>query len=192
MRSLKSISCAAGRRTEALSGKRILRCCHEWSRTIDSSAEQHLACELRTVPGDVETGDRIPESEALRAAMSSPEYLIPEVLRENHAEWKHESVDAVFPDCCIKTADREIEFAGACIVISDQTMVPVPAHIHVAATANAIESMQCKIGKLAGQTMNRVPDGGNHGGRLHVALRKETIQWAYHVAFGPPGESREC
>lgn len=158
---------------------------------FNSAAEQHLARDLRIVLRDIKIGDQIPETEELWEAMSSLEYFIPEVLREIHPEWKHESLDAVFPECCIKTAELEIEILGTCIVISDQTMVPIHTRIRVSATENAIESMQCKLGELAGQTMKRVAYGGYHGCRLHVASRKGTIKWAYHVAFDLHEESRE-
>jgi hypothetical protein len=161
-------------------------------RLITSPAEQHLARDLRSVLRDVEIGDRIPESEVFRDALSALEYYIPEVLREVHPEWKHESLDAVFPECSTKSAEHEIDIVGTCIVISDQTMVPTHTRIRVSATTNAIVSMQCKLGELAGKAMERIPYGGNHGCRLHVASREETIQWAYDVAFGVPKGSREC
>ncbi len=134
----------------------------------------------------VEIGDRIPESDALREAMSSLEYFIPQVLREIHAEWEHEALDAVFVECCTGIAEHEIEIVGTCIMVSDQTMVPTHTRIRVYATVNAIESMDCKLGELANDTMKRTPYGGNHGCRLPVATRIEEIQWTYHVVFGIP------
>ena len=159
--------------------------------TFTTAAEQCLARHLHAVLREIKIGDRIPESEDFREAMSSLEYFIPEVLQEIHPEWKHECLDAVFPECSTKTAEHEIEIVGTCIVISDQTMAPTHTRIRVSPTADAVESMQCKLGELAGSQMKRIPYGGNHGCRLHVASRKETIQWAYHVAFGVPRKSRE-
>lgn len=111
-------------------------------RLITSPAEQYLARDLCGVFRDVGIGDRIPESEVFRDALSSLEYYFPEVLREVHPEWKHESLDAVFPECSTKSAEHEIDIVGTCIVISEQTMVPTHNRIGVSATTNAIVSMQ--------------------------------------------------
>lgn len=122
--------------------------------------------------------------------MSALEYFIPQVLREIHAEWKHESLDAVFPETATKTAELEIEIIGTCIVISDQTMVPTYTWIRVSQHDDTIESMQCRLGELVGNRMKRVPYGGDSGCRIPCALRLDSVQWAYHVAFGLDGESR--
>ena len=105
-----------------------------------SATEQYLARDLRTVLQNVDVGDHIVDSDDLREAMSTLEYFIPQVLREIHPEWKHESLDAVFPEIVTKKAKYEIEIIGTCIIISDQTMVPTYNWIRVSATDDVIES----------------------------------------------------
>jgi len=53
-----------------------------------------------------------------------------------------------------------------------------------------MRSYQCKLGELAGKTLKRIPYGGNHGCRLHVSSRKETIQWAWRCVRGFQGITR--
>ncbi len=166
-----------------LSGKHIIPK-HIWRPAFASATEQHLARDLRTVLQNVDVGDHIVDSDDLREAMSTLEYFIPQVLREIHPEWKHESLDAVFPEIVTKKAKYEIEIIGTCIIISDQTMVPTYNWIRVSATDDVIESMQCKLGELTGDTMKRVPYGSNSGCRIPIASRVDSVKWAYHVAFG--------
>ena len=77
-----------------LSGKHIIPK-HIWRPAFASATEQHLARDLRTVLQNVDVGDHIVDSDDLREAMSTLEYFIPQVLREIHPEWNHESLDAV-------------------------------------------------------------------------------------------------
>ena len=116
--------------------------------------------------------------------MSFLEYFIPEILREVHSEWKHEGLDGVCPEIVTKTAKCEIEIIGTCIVISDQAVVPSYNLIRVSATDDVIESMECKLGELIGDSMKRVPYGSKSGVRKPIASHVDLIKWAYHIGFG--------
>ncbi|MCP4480515.1 MAG: hypothetical protein GY818_20715 [Planctomycetaceae bacterium] len=151
---------------------------------IASSTEQLLVRGLRNVLQSVDVGDQIVDSKDPRRAMSFLEYFIPEILREVHSEWKHEGLDGVCPEIVTKTAKCEIEIIGSCIVLSDQAVLPSYILIRVSATDDVIESMECKLGELIGDTMKRVPYGSKSGVRKPIASHVDLIKWAYHVGFG--------
>jgi hypothetical protein len=156
----------------------------ELGTAFASIAEQHLANELRLTLAGIPIGAAITGSESFRAVLTSLEYFIPEMLREVHADWQHESLDGVFPEMARKTGENEIEISGTCILISDQTMTPIHVLLRIAADDNEIEFLDCKLGETGPNGMIRVPYGSNRVGKIAVSGRLDKINWVYHVGFG--------
>jgi hypothetical protein len=121
----------------------------------------------------------------LKSVCSALEHYLPAVLREVHAEWRHESLDGVFCELACKTGRREIELAGLCILISDQTLTPYHVRLRVA-EADEIEWLDCRLGEIRNGKMVRIPYGYGPAsrGKLWAAYRLDRIEWRYHVGFG--------
>lgn len=159
-----------------------------WEGTDSASLENSLAVDLRTLLHDVEAGGDIPDTPYLRSVLSRLEAYLLAVLREVHAEWKHESLDGVFCELGRKTGDREVEFAGLCLLITDLTLTPYHVRVRLADEADEIEWLDCRLGEIRNGELVRIPYNAYAGGRLSVAGRLQSITWKYHVGFGTPTE----
>ena len=111
-----------------------------------SRAENTVARSLRMILGHTATGDSLDESNDLRSVLSAMEYFIPEVL-QIHREWNDESLDAVLPLVTRKTGEREFEVLGQCILISDQTIVPIHLHLQVHPSEDRVSWLECRLGE---------------------------------------------
>src|SRR5271155_4815754 len=60
------------------------------------------------------------------------ELLIPQVLRAEHPEWERESIDGFSFSLAERRGIASAEFAGTCILISDQTVTPFRLELNVA------------------------------------------------------------
>lgn len=111
---------------------------------------------------------------------------MPAVLREIHAFWKYESLDGVFHELARKTGPRQVEIAGLCILISDQTLTPYHVQLRFASSADEIEWLDCRLGEIRGDVLVRVPYNSyfDRGGVRSVADRLRSIEWQFHVGFG--------
>lgn len=61
------------------------------------------------------------------------ERFIPQLLRREHPEWENESIDGLIFSHAVKRAEAGAQLAGACILISDQTVTPFNFDLHIAA-----------------------------------------------------------
>ena len=154
--------------------------------TFTHDLEQQLARGLRATCDTVSIGCDISQSDDLPAITSALEFYLPGVLREVHAYWKHESLDGLFHELAIKTAPRQAEIAGLCILISDQTLTPYHVQLRHAVDAEEIEWLDCRLGEIHDGAMVRVPYNSyfNRGGIRSIADRLHAIEWQFHVGFG--------
>ncbi|MCA9213211.1 MAG: hypothetical protein KDB27_09110 [Planctomycetales bacterium] len=131
-------------------------------------------------------GGGISQADDFRTVASALEFYLPAVLRKVHAFWKHESLDGVFHEIATKTALRQIEIAGLCIFISDQTLAPFHIQLRFASDVDEIEWLDCRLGEIRDDVMVRVPYNVyfNHGGNRAIAERLYSIEWRFHVGFG--------
>jgi hypothetical protein len=73
------------------------------------------------------------------------------------------------------------ELTGMCILITDQTLTPFQVGLRVAATADGIEWVHCRLGERADGGLLRVPYASTRWRkRLHV-LNTSTVEWVYDV-----------
>lgn len=137
------------------------------------------------------TGDRIQETDELRDVLSALEYFIPEVLREIHSEWTYESLDGVFPLVAQKTGDREAELFGQCILIGDQTIVPIHVRLQVHPKEDNVIWFECNLGAKGPHGMVRTPyrSPSSFDKQLYsLEGQEDLIDWAFMVVFGKRGQ----
>ena len=136
---------------------------------------------LRAVLAELPTKADIPPSPENN--YPALERIIPEVLAQVHHEWRHESLDGILPLTERKTNDLEIELCGHCILISDQTLVPLRLQLALSPSKDEIAWMELRLGQIGRDgTMIRTPYRTDNL-KLGAALKPE-IRWAYHVGFG--------
>ena len=143
---------------------------------------------LRPILAPLPSGAVIDDSDELRDALTSLEFLLPEVLQELHPEWKEEGLDGIYPELLRKLGDDEIELVGLCILISDQTLIPLHLRLQLDLTDDCVSWFECRIGESVSDGMLRVPYNElvAHGTRLAVMTRLGSIKWVYRVGFGEP------
>ncbi|MGB0597305.1 MAG: hypothetical protein ACPGLY_11505 [Rubripirellula sp.] len=154
--------------------------------TITNSLEQKVARVLRAVCRQVTDQEELPQSAELRELTSSLEFYMPVVLREVHPFWSQESLDGLYHEVAIKTAPRQVEFAGRCILISDQTATSYHVELRVAAAGDLVEWIDCRVGETKNDVMVRVPFDRGSGFNQIPTLgdRLDSIEWRFHVGFG--------
>jgi hypothetical protein len=158
-------------------------------QTFAHPLEVLLARGLRDACRNVRVGCDISQSDAFATVTSALEGYLPSVLGEVHASWKHESLDGVFHELAIKTAECQAQIAGLCILISDQTLTPYHVQLRHALNADEIEWLDCRLGEQRDDEMVRIPYGSIWG-KWSVAERLDTIRWKFHVGFGDPEVTR--
>ena len=110
------------------------------------------------------------------------EHYLPAVLCEVLNYWKDESLDGVFNELATVTAPRQVEIAGTCILISDQTLTPFHLQLHVASDVDEIEWLDCRLGEIRDGAMLRAPYSTGKGLRP-IAHRLQSIEWRIPCRF---------
>jgi hypothetical protein len=153
--------------------------------------EASIASGLRAILAPLPVGAKIESTEEFRHALGLLEGYIPEVLRELHPEWKYESLDGILPAIAHKPAQYEIELAGECILISDQTLVPIHLRIQLAADKDEICWLECRLGERVDRVMKRVPYKWSYaiGRTLDATAGVRELDWFYAVTFGQRWDS---
>lgn len=132
-------------------------------------------------------GDALPETNQLLMVLGSLEHFVPRVLAEVHPHWKFESLDGFYLAEAKKIGEDLAELRGQCILICDQTLTPFHLRMHVAAMADEIDWMECRVGKCGTGAggMERVA-WADWNGRTDRYLQEslKVIDWAYAVTFG--------
>ncbi len=121
--------------------------------------------------------------------MSALEFYLPAVLSNVHSlSWKNESLDGVFHHLARRTGPRQVELAGLCLFISDQTLTPYHVQLRVAANVAEIEWLDLRLGESRDGVMVRTPYDPyfSRGGLRTVPERLPSIEWQFHVGFGDP------
>lgn len=152
-----------------------------------SRAEESISRSLRLILAELPNGATIEDSEQFREVLSGLEYFIPEVLREIHPEWIHESLDGVLPLLARKTKEGEADIFGICIIISDQTVTPLHLCLQLSVSSEEVSWLECKLGERGENGMVRTPYHSLNAlkNRLYVLVgRSDLIDWVYKVAFG--------
>jgi hypothetical protein len=162
---------------------------------LASKAEEFASRSLRELLAELLDGDSFLTSDKLQDVLSGLEFFLPTVLRELYEEWHDESMDGFSLILARKTKDGEAEIFGLCIIISDQTLVPIHLVLQVDPTKDEISWLLLKLGEKpsgapgerVGLGMIRIPYSSHD-----LALRRiyrldgniDRIDWVYKVTFG--------
>jgi len=154
----------------------------------DISVPEQRICELLTpLLRSHDVGDAIITPADDGYVFSPFEFFLPGVLREIHAEWRHESLDGIYPATFRKTANREIELIGLALFISDQRLTPLHLCLQLSPHYDCVSWIDVKLGERIGSKCRRDPYGNSKAfGNmlLHVSNRLDSINWFYHVGYG--------
>src|SRR4051794_24131919 len=120
-----------------------------------SVAEQKLSQALRAVLADLTDGASIPDSDQFRVVLTGFQFFLPGVLAEIHREWRGMGLDDVVPVVARRTGDGEAEIFGLCCLISDQTLTPLHLRLQVAAAADEVTWLECRLGEWGPHGMVR-------------------------------------
>ena len=153
-----------------------------------SRVEENISRSLRAVLADLPAGASIGDSEQFRELLSGLEFFLPQqVLSEIYTEWTRESLDGILPCLARKTGEGEAEILGLCILISDQTLTPLPVRLQVAASTNEVSWLECRLGERGKHGMVRTPyESSSAVAKRLYALdgKADRIEWVYKVTFG--------
>lgn len=160
---------------------------NESSNRITTRAEQIISKSVLSILNSMAAGDCIHETPEFRHVLSALEFFIPEVLSEIHSEWSYEGLDGVLPLVAEKTAVRTMCILGQCILVGDQTRVPILVELQVSPTGNNLNWLECKLGARDRNGMIRTPyESPSKITKLLYSLsgNRGSIDWAYVVTFG--------
>lgn len=112
------------------------------------------------------------------------EFLVPEILREEHVEWQEESIDGFFFSRAERVGELSVGLLGTCILISDQRVTPFALTIKLTKDLRT-EELRVQIGELGGGRL-RI-SGPTVDSRAAEELlgglnaRVGTLEWSYDV-----------
>ena len=151
-----------------------------------TAIEERLSRHLRSVCGDLSDGADLSQASDLDEMTSSLEFFLQASLCAVDPFWRKESLDGLQHELAIKAASRQVELAGRCILMSDQTVTSYHVELRVAAALDEIEWFDCRLGELVDGTLVRLPyDRGRGLIRIPtIANRLDSIKWRFHVGFG--------
>jgi hypothetical protein len=113
------------------------------------------------------------------------ELYIPQLLSRRYSEWKKESLDGFFLANARKIGSETAEFAGLCILISDQTVTPVLIRLTLTSSRDSIAAYQVFLGEPGGGHLgiSGPPCNSPHAQRLldTVSARLNNIRWSYAI-----------
>ena len=115
----------------------------------------------------------------------SLELFMPMMLAKRFPEWEKESLDGIFVAEARKIRDSAAQFAGTCILISDQTVTPFFVEIALSPSGDSIRSFRVRLGEpgkgrlgISGPACNSV-DAQQL--LATVTRRLNDIDWSYTV-----------
>jgi hypothetical protein len=119
----------------------------------------------------------------------SLELFLPQLLARKFPEWERESLDGIFVANARKTSPQGVQFAGTCILISDQTVTPLLVDLVVAPSSNSLTAFRVCLGEQGeGRLGISGPDCGSREAEQLLATvtrRLCDIRWVYTIVSGP-------
>jgi hypothetical protein len=139
------------------------------------------AQELATLLNDVQVGSSLCVDSA-SSICPVLERLIPHVLAARHAEWHSESLDGFAFSHAVRNGLGSAEFAGTCILISDQKMTPFRLNVELSAEPT-ISRLRIRLGELGSGSLGiSGPEWGSSAAwKLLYSLdeRLDLVDWVY-------------
>jgi hypothetical protein len=153
----------------------------------EMQSEIVVAKSLRRLLATLEDGAPIEWPEKYSDTFNGFEYLLPQLLSQHYAYWKHESFDGFFPATSQKIGPYSAEIVGVCILISDQTVTPINIRIGILPPADEIAWMDCKVGARGSGAgaMTRTPWPIWRENPLCTLTHPvDSIDWVYSITLG--------
>jgi hypothetical protein len=158
----------------------------EWSLMFGDVV---FTCKLiRDALLQLNVGETISESGVLNDILSGLERLIPSFLSVQFEFWKHESLDGIFPLKVLKIDINELYLIGMCVLISDQTIIPVCLTIKLNNDNDTINSFKCKIGENVNNKLNKFEFSSNAWKRKLYSLDENKITWYFNTSIKTDGQ----
>lgn len=148
-----------------------------------SNNELEIARNLRSLLGECQPGDPLPESDRLRTLLDHLEHFLPSVLAELHREWKYESFDGLNLSYARATTADEAELYGLAILIADQSLAPFHVRLQISPREDKVTWMECRVGRRGVHGMERIHFHDDFRG-LSKLLTFDQVDWMYQVTFG--------
>jgi hypothetical protein len=118
--------------------------------------------------------------------LSSLEFYIPQLLSHHYPEWENESLDGFYFTNARKIGLETAEFAGSCILISDQSLAPVLIRLTLSPARDSIAAYQVFLGEGAyGRVGISGSSRNSRKGRQLLDIfseRPNEIRWNYAVS----------
>lgn len=149
-----------------------------------SKYEKLLSKLIGLIIKKLESGVDIYDSEELRDALSLLETLIPVELRKKYNEWAYESLDGIYVGQITMTGKNQISIIGMCVLISDQSYIPIYVHIRISNSSDEIDWMDCKLSEYGGNGIIKIPRNSNQWNKQIYALDVNKINWHYSISYG--------
>lgn len=155
----------------------------DWS--VSPSLESQLASELKGFLRRVPVGSQF-TVEPSADLCSALELFLPQLLRSRYSEWERESLDGIFMARAQKTSTAAAQFAGTCILISDQTVTPFLVDLELSDIADSVAAFRVFLGEPGGGPLGISGPQCNSrdAERLLESLisRLDGIAWSYKLA----------
>jgi hypothetical protein len=157
---------------------------------MSATLETRISRALRSILDALPNGADIPRSAEFQEVLVGLEFYLPAVLAEVYGEWRNESLDGILPLVARKTAEREAEIVGHCILISDQTLAPFQLRLQIIPNGDEISWLECRLGEAGAEGMVRMSNDFRATRKRVYAFQQglAEINWAYQAAFGDRAE----
>lgn len=117
------------------------------------------------------------------------ELYIPRLFSHKYPEWEYESLDGFLLASARKIRPDTAEFAGLCILISDQTVTPILIRLTLNLSRDSLASYQVFLGEPGGDSLgiSRPPYGSLHAHKLleTIIARLNNICWSFAITSDP-------
>jgi hypothetical protein len=148
-----------------------------------TEVEKSISILMRSILKEIETGDKVNDTEDLRKVLSLLETFISWELKKKYIEWKHESLDGIYISLITKSCPNQISFTGFCILTSEQCLIPIQGHIKISDSLDEIDWMDCKLAQLGENGITKIPYESNQWRKQLNTLDFELINWHYSIYY---------
>jgi len=154
----------------------------------EASLEEKVAQAIRKVLAAKTVGEQLVDDEDLQFAMAGLEWYLPGILCEVYPEWCTYTLDGILPTRTCKTGLYAPDVIGLCILINDQTTMPIRVRLKISPAVDEITWLECMIGEDRGHGRRPVRTPYNSDRIVKqgysVLDRADSMEWHYKVTFG--------
>lgn len=134
-------------------------------------------------------GDDLADAEHCAELAEALCWFVPECLRWKYPEWRWESLDGIELSFIRVSGKSELELAGNCILITDQTWTAIYVKLRSFDPANGVDWIDCRVGEVDEQTGEMIQDiYGSDAAikrRLVMKDRLDDIRWKFRCVVEP-------